>query len=89
MNKEDYTTLYLCNGENPECPRCGICKEYEYRHNCYHTSNPEAAIGDICEEPWKHPDRFKCIIKEDGKMLFFEKFLADRLYKVYEGVKSV
>ena len=86
MNKDDYITLYLCNGENPECPKKGFCKSQNYPVNCKHTSSTAAAQFDLCEEPWRHPDRFKTIVPDDGKIQFWERIPIDQLYHYHDNI---
>lgn len=85
MNKEEYITLYLCNGEDPRCDGCGLCLQEGYPTECKHTSNVDAAEFGPCDEPWRHPDRFKCIVDGNGKMQFWERFPAERLYHYCNG----
>lgn len=85
MNQEDYIVLYLCTGEDEKCDGYGLCKREGYPTECKHTSHVEAAEFEPCDEPWRHPDRFKCVVLEDGKMQFWERFPAERLYHYCDG----
>lgn len=85
MDKNNYITLYLCNGENPECPNGGACKSQNYPTFCKHTSSTAAAEFGVCEEPWRHPDRFKTIVLDNGQTQFWEKIPIDQLYHYYNG----
>ena len=85
MKKDEYITLYLCTGEDPNCNGCGLCKLHGHPTECKHTSNPDAAEFGPCDEPWRHPDRFKCVVLDDGKMQFWERFPVEKLYHFCDG----
>lgn len=85
MNKKDYITLYLCNGNDPLCPYRGTCEIQNYPTDCKHTSNPTAAEFNLCENPWRHPDRFKRIVINDKMIQFWEKYPIDKLYHYCDG----
>ena len=89
MSGETYVTLYLCNGNDPKCVRCGVCAREGY-DLCCHTSNSEATSSEPCDEPWKYPERFKSLMDPvSGEVFFFERFLPDKPFRTYEGGKWV
>lgn len=50
------TTFYLCKGNNPTCSFVGCSIN---GGECKHTTNPDWAINEPCEDPKNHPERFE------------------------------
>jgi hypothetical protein len=89
MTKGAFITLYLCDGDDPNCIRGGVCSSEGY-DMCYHTSNPEATSSELCEEPWKYPERFISMMDAvSGEVFYFERHISDEPFGAYEGGKRV
>lgn len=65
-------TMYICDGR--ACKGSTLyCRAHGHKNwLCQHTTNAKNAKNGVCDEPWKHPDRFK---KEahDKRVYFIEK----------------
>lgn len=85
MNKNNYVTLYLCNGKSLNCPNYATCKSQNYPTDCKHTMSKAAAEFGTCDKPWLHPDRFKTILLDNGQIQYWERYPIDQLYHYCDG----
>ena len=63
-NPTDYpdgvrNVLYLCDGNGCRYEH-KMCKMQD-SERCMHTTNPAHAINGVCEDPQRHPERFRYI----------------------------
>lgn len=67
--------LYLCNGWNPKCSRSGCFYYFDgpERGPCKHTTNPDYAKNGPCDNPAKHPERFKSVEVARGQFMLVER----------------
>ena len=79
--KTEVAIAYICDGHD-DCafePGCFKREDLVSKSDwvCHHTTKPEHAVNDICEDPENHPERF--VLVNGEKLDYYERLPGEEL----------